>query len=122
MNSLATTFSMFHFASTALRQSSRVVSRGACWLLEHLIDHLLGIWTLLKWVVCRTPECLLEKTFRALELGQFVGDSLHSRLNCVPPVSTVAAVNMRVVSFRDSPACCPSRMETGRQTALCFKF
>jgi hypothetical protein len=60
-------------------------------LLEHLVNLLLGVWTLLQRMVGRTAESLLEQDLRALQLGQLGGDALESQLGSGPPGCTVAA-------------------------------
>ena len=64
---------------------------GASPLLEHLVNLLLGVWTLLQRMVGRTAESLLEQDLRALQLGQLGGDALESQLGGGPPGCAVAA-------------------------------
>jgi hypothetical protein len=59
-------------------------------LLEHLVNLLLGAWTLLQRMVGRTAESLLEQALRALQLGQLGGDALESHLGGGSPGCTVA--------------------------------
>jgi len=59
--------------------------------MEHLVNLLLGVWTLLQGMVGRTAECLLEQDLRAQQLGQLGGDAFEPQLGGGPPGCTVAA-------------------------------
>ena len=84
---------------------------------EHLVNLLLGVWTLLQGMVGRTAECLLEQDLRALQLGQLGGDAFEPQLGGGPQAAPSPPASITAISFRDSPACCPSRMKASRRSA-----